>query len=121
MTTVTLQLDAAALQYRTEVRPAPCTDGSIVYVAEIPDLPGCMSHGATVDEARQNLEDAKREYLAALQERGLPVPAPSSEPAVTSVIWTVIGPVEAVEDVTAPEIPTGTVRPLVRSETVTSV
>ena len=115
MTTVTLQLDPSALQYRTEIRPESCTDGTLAYVAEIPDLPGCMSHGVTVDEARQNLEDAKREYLAALQERGLPVPAPSPEPAVTTVVWTVIGPMEPVEDVTTPEIPTGTFRSLLRS------
>ena len=43
--TVTVRVDPSVLQYRTEIRPEAQPDGSIVYMAEIPDLPGCMSHG----------------------------------------------------------------------------
>jgi antitoxin HicB len=86
--TVTVRVDPSILQYRTEIRPEAQPDGSIVYMAEIPDLPGCMSHGTTVDEARQNLEDAKREYLAALMDRQLVIPTPS-ESAVVGVTWNV--------------------------------
>jgi predicted RNase H-like HicB family nuclease len=87
--TVAIQVDPSVLQYRVEIRPEAAADGSIVYMAEIPDLPGCMSHGRTTEEARQSLEDAKREYIAALQERGLPVPAPTPDPAVGAITWTV--------------------------------
>ena len=87
--TTTVRVDPSVVQYRVEIRPEAAPDGSIVYMAEIPDLPGCMSHGRTIDEARQNLEDAKREYMAALQERNLPVPAPPPDPAVGGVTWTV--------------------------------
>jgi hypothetical protein len=51
-----------------------------------------MSHGLSVDEARQNLEDAQREYLAALQERQLAVPAPSVPTVVAVVTWNVVTP-----------------------------
>src|SRR5207248_4139844 len=34
-----------------------------VIVAEAPDLPGCLTQGATVEEARQNLVDAIEVWL----------------------------------------------------------
>jgi antitoxin HicB len=110
--TVTVRVDPKALQYRTEIRPELCTDGSVVYVAEIPDLPGCMSHGATVEDARLNLEDAKREYLAALDERGLEVPAPAVEPPVGGITWTVVESVDLPERAPAFELPTASLQPL---------
>jgi predicted RNase H-like HicB family nuclease len=85
-------INLAALQYRSEIRPELQPDGTVVYLAEYPELPGCMSHGATVEEARQNLEDAKAEYLAALQERGLEIPSPSAAPVVGAVTWVVLTP-----------------------------
>ena len=88
--TITMQVDPSVLQYSVEIRPELAAGGSVVYMAEIPELPGCMSHGTTIDEARQNLEDAKREYLAALQERGLPIPTPSHQRAVGAITWTVV-------------------------------
>jgi antitoxin HicB len=97
--TITIHLDPSVLQYRVEIRPEAEADGRIVYIAEIPDLPGCMSHGSTIDEARQSLEDAKREYLLALDERNLPIPAPSPEAAVGSVTWTVVDATTGVESV----------------------
>jgi hypothetical protein len=60
---VPVGLDVSAIQYPTVVHPEFCTDGSLAYVAEIPALPGCMSHGATPDEARYNLEDANASIL----------------------------------------------------------
>lgn len=35
----------------------------------VPALPGCWSEGDTEDEALANIQDAIREYLAALSER----------------------------------------------------
>ncbi|MBI4635341.1 MAG: type II toxin-antitoxin system HicB family antitoxin [Candidatus Rokubacteria bacterium] len=104
----------AALQYRSEVRPEVQPDGSIVYLAEFPDLPGCMSHGATVEEARRNLEDAKIEYLAALQEQGLEIPAPSIAPCVGGVTWVVLSPAprEDAAQSTVEDMPTAMVQPL---------
>ncbi|MEH2447089.1 MAG: type II toxin-antitoxin system HicB family antitoxin [Nostoc sp.] len=33
------------------------------FVAEVPELPGCVSQGKTLDEAIDNIEDAIRGYL----------------------------------------------------------
>lgn len=35
----------------------------------VPALPGCWSEGDTEEEALDNIQDAIREYLAALEER----------------------------------------------------
>ncbi|MEL6462226.1 MAG: type II toxin-antitoxin system HicB family antitoxin [Cyanobacteria bacterium J06621_15] len=33
------------------------------YVAEVPELPGCVSQGKTLDEAVENVKDAIKGYL----------------------------------------------------------
>jgi predicted RNase H-like HicB family nuclease len=38
------------------------------YAVSVPGLPGCWSQGSTEQEALQNIQDAIREYLAAVQE-----------------------------------------------------
>jgi predicted RNase H-like HicB family nuclease len=48
------------------------------YAAYVPDLPGCVATGATVEEAEQLLREAIEVHVAGLREDGLPVPAPSS-------------------------------------------
>lgn len=103
---ISVGLDVSAMQYPTVVHPEVCTDGSLAYVAEIPSLPGCMSHGTTPDEARHNLEDAKCEYLEALQERGLRIPVPPIDPVVSGVQWTVItvAPVPTQDSIQAPTV-----------------
>lgn len=44
-----------------------------VYIAECPSIPGCVSQGASEDEAERNVADAIRECLAARAELGLPL------------------------------------------------
>lgn len=48
------------------------------YAAYVPDLPGCVATGATVEEAEELLREAIEIHIAGLREDGLPVPAPSS-------------------------------------------
>jgi predicted RNase H-like HicB family nuclease len=48
------------------------------YAAYVPDLPGCVATGATVEEVEQLLREAIEVHVAGLREDGLPVPAPSS-------------------------------------------
>jgi predicted RNase H-like HicB family nuclease len=48
------------------------------YAAYVPDLPGCVATGATVEEAEELLRAAIEVHVAGLREDGLPVPAPSS-------------------------------------------
>lgn len=50
----------------------PGEDG--LWVAECPSLPGCISQGASKEEAIENIKEAIEAYAAALQEDGIPVP-----------------------------------------------
>ena len=47
------------------------------YLIEFPDLPGCMSDGATPEEALRNGADAMRCWIEAMRAAGRSVPAPS--------------------------------------------
>ena len=46
------------------------------YVAEIPELPGCMAHGATQEEALSNAKAAERLWIDTAKEFGDPIPSP---------------------------------------------
>jgi predicted RNase H-like HicB family nuclease len=48
------------------------------YAAYVPDLPGCVATGATVEEAEELLREAIEVHVAGLREDGRPVPPPSS-------------------------------------------
>jgi len=56
-----------------------------VWVARHPQLPGCMSHGLTTDEALANLAEAAELYLAALDAAGVSRPPAPIHPRVRSV------------------------------------
>ncbi|MDP2627309.1 MAG: type II toxin-antitoxin system HicB family antitoxin [Candidatus Rokubacteria bacterium] len=106
------RINPALLRYRAVIFPEVQPDGTTIYMAECPDLPGCMSHGVTVEEARQSLEDAKNEYLAALQDRGIEIPDVPASVAVGTITWVVFaqGGLQAVEKATAGGMPTLRVR-----------
>ena len=46
------------------------------YIAEIPELPGCMADGATYQEALQNAEIVIGEWLETARELGREIPQP---------------------------------------------
>ena len=48
------------------------------YSAYVPDLPGCIATGATVQEIEVEIRDAIRFHIEGLREDGLPVPPPTS-------------------------------------------
>ena len=48
------------------------------YAAYVPDLPGCVATGATVEETEHRLRQAIEVHVHGLREDGLPVPEPSS-------------------------------------------
>ena len=48
------------------------------YSAYVPDLPGCVATGATVEEVEGEIGDAIRLHIEGLEEDGLPVPPPSA-------------------------------------------
>ena len=79
-----------ALPYAINVVPEQCTDGSLCYRAYHPELPGCMSHGTTPEEAIENLSEARQLYIETLLEKGLSVPEPQRTLTSTSyqaAIW----------------------------------
>lgn len=48
------------------------------YSAYVPDLPGCVATGATVEEVETQIREAIALHVEGLREDGLPVPAPAS-------------------------------------------
>lgn len=61
----------------------PGEDG--YWVAECPSLPGCISQGQTKEEAVANIKEAIQEFIAALEEDGLPVPEEHFEALLVAV------------------------------------
>ncbi|MDZ4859020.1 MAG: type II toxin-antitoxin system HicB family antitoxin [Candidatus Hydrogenedentes bacterium] len=50
--------------------------GDTNWGAIVPDLPGCVSIGNTMEEAGCNVREAIEVYLEVLKERGEPIPEP---------------------------------------------
>jgi predicted RNase H-like HicB family nuclease len=48
------------------------------YAAHVPDLPGCISVGATLEECEKNIREAIELHLEGLREAGESVPPPSA-------------------------------------------
>ena len=46
------------------------------WAAYVPDLPGCITTGETLEETERNIQEAVRGHLAVLREFGEPVPPP---------------------------------------------
>lgn len=48
------------------------------YGAYVPDLPGCVATGDTVEEVEREIQEAIEFHLEGLRADGLPIPEPSS-------------------------------------------
>lgn len=48
------------------------------FSAYVPDLPGCVATGETLEEAEQAIREAIEFHLEGLREDGAPIPEPSS-------------------------------------------
>jgi len=46
------------------------------YIAEVPELPGCMADGSTYGEALSNVEGIIQEWIETAKELGRPIPEP---------------------------------------------
>jgi predicted RNase H-like HicB family nuclease len=55
------------------------------FSAYSPDLPGCVSTGATHEEVEQNMQEAMELHLEGLREEGYPVPEPRTSSAYVEV------------------------------------
>jgi predicted RNase H-like HicB family nuclease len=48
------------------------------YSAYLPDLPGCVATGKTIQEVRERMREAVELHIAGMREDGLPIPEPTS-------------------------------------------
>jgi predicted RNase H-like HicB family nuclease len=49
------------------------------YSAYVPDLPGCVAVGDTIEEVEREIQEAIEFHLEGMREDGLPIPEPSSK------------------------------------------
>jgi predicted RNase H-like HicB family nuclease len=52
------------------------SDEDRAFVADVPELPGCMAHGSSHGEALANAEEAIQLWLESAQESGRAIPKP---------------------------------------------
>jgi len=57
------------------------SDDDDVFIAEVPELPGCMAHGRTREKALANIQDAMRFWIELAREAGETLPEPRSRKA----------------------------------------
>ncbi|MBV8735744.1 MAG: type II toxin-antitoxin system HicB family antitoxin [Alphaproteobacteria bacterium] len=62
-------------RYRITLRPLSAAEGG-GWLAEVPELPGCMSDGETPQEAVENVMDAIGCWIEAAEEDGRAIPSP---------------------------------------------
>lgn len=48
------------------------------YSAYVPDLPGCVTTGATLEEINQQIQEAIEFHIEGLREEGFPIPEPTT-------------------------------------------
>ena len=60
-------------QYNIVLRPEP--EGG--FTAIVPALPGCVTHGRTLTEAKKMAKDAISGYIESLRKHGEPIPTDS--------------------------------------------
>ena len=63
------------MPYKYELIVAWSSEDS-AFVVDVPELPGCMAHGATPAEAVANAQDAIGLWLDVARGQGRPIPRP---------------------------------------------
>ena len=61
------------MRYAILIEPGPNN-----YSAYVPDLPGCITTGRTLEEIKRNMVDAISLHLESMQEDGDPIPEPTT-------------------------------------------
>ncbi|MGH9654297.1 MAG: type II toxin-antitoxin system HicB family antitoxin [Bryobacteraceae bacterium] len=61
------------------------TPDSSNYSAYVPDLPGCITTGRTIEEVERLMQEAIELHLEGLREDGLPIPEPLTAVAIVEV------------------------------------
>ncbi|MDK9698679.1 MAG: type II toxin-antitoxin system HicB family antitoxin [bacterium] len=55
------------------------------YWASVPDLPGCVSCGKSLEELQKNIQEAIEFHLEGMVEDGLPIPKPVTKASMVEV------------------------------------
>ena len=55
------------------------SDEDDCYLAEVPDLPGCISDGKTIDEVTENIQVIIKQWIECAMLDGDEIPAPSAK------------------------------------------
>jgi predicted RNase H-like HicB family nuclease len=58
------------------------SDEDNLWIADVPDLRGCMTHGATRAEALANAAEAIELWIETARDVGLAIPEPRYRPAI---------------------------------------
>jgi predicted RNase H-like HicB family nuclease len=69
-----------AVRYAVVIEHAPHN-----YAAYVPDLPGCVTTGATREDVERNIREAIMFHLDGLREDGLPIPEPQTTTIMVDV------------------------------------
>jgi antitoxin HicB len=64
------------LPYRITLTQDSDDEGNTGWVAEVEELPGCISQGETAEEAVVNVRDAMAGWISVMLEDGKPIPEP---------------------------------------------
>ena len=71
-------------EYRYTVVFEPAEEGG--YVVTVPALPGLVTEGDSLEEAREMVKDAIRGYLESLRKHGEEIPLEQGEPVTERVL-----------------------------------
>ena len=71
------------LTYPVAIEPLPNEQGG-GFLARVPDLAGCMSDGASPEEAVYNVQDAIGIWIEAARDMRHPIPLPSRQRVVAA-------------------------------------
>lgn len=62
------------MRYAVVIEPAGSN-----FSAYVPDLPGCVATGSTIEDVETQMREAIAFHLEGLREDGMPIPPPSSQ------------------------------------------
>jgi len=75
-----METGGLTMKYAVVIERAPHN-----YAAYVPDLPGCITTGATVEETERNIREAIEFHLEGMREDGLPIPQPQTAVAEVEI------------------------------------
>ncbi len=86
--------ELAARSYSITIEEDTLSNGQKVFVARHPELPGCKAQGNSPEEAKNNLDEARVDYIYTLLDAGLEIPPPNeslssteNQPMGNAHIW----------------------------------